>query len=293
MIPLKITQEDFDRLSVGDIFIAQIDRVEKTPYAINGKEDAVLQSEEGVFAYIPSNEYSVYQNRITQPQDTPGLIYKLEVIGKEVDGETHVLKASLRSINLRKREDQLETFKDAGYVQAKIFTFTPAGALLKYNNLVLTMIHASFNSGNKEIKIQDVLNKGDVIEVIYHKVKKRGREIRVLPRIALPTPEWKKEHPLIKEGDTMIGMVDKVSSEFIYIILGNGGPGQPRTKGSARHPVDPMLDSLVDEGIEVIVHVDGVANNGYCYLTIKDIIADSTYDYKLAYMREVAKHDAS
>lgn len=283
-----LTHENYDSLDIGDVIVVQVASVGKTPYSIRGKDDAILISEEGIFAYIPSNEYSMYKNFIPNPEEVPGLIFKTEVIDKYSDDGQQVIVLSLRNTQRKRLNIVLEELKEAEFVPAQIIGFNNFGALLTYKGLVLLMTNASFINGNKPLHISNILEKGDVIDVRFHKIKKRGREIRVLPLVTLPTPSWNKKMDTkdLSLGSVVKGKVYKITPQYIYITIGRSDNGM-KVGGTAYHPVDDMLDSVISEGVEVMVSVTGVADNGYVYMTIEDIITDSPFESKMEYYKEV------
>lgn len=229
--------------------------VELAQYLPIGSKIVKLRSLSDIDVYLPANQIDSYVNHIPTNIKQLRLIV-LPLLKIPISDNRFAYICSRRAYLEAKNQPYLERLKTHTVI-ATIKGFNEYSALLRYNGLTLTLTNNDF-SNHGDTKVSDVLGLNDYLPVVFSKMKKNNRVIRVKPKIPFPHPDYLKLYHLtdFKENHEYLAKIIKTTPKNIIVMLGKNddatksNSGQPIgpdavIAGSARHPKGVIDDIAV------------------------------------------------
>lgn len=276
----------------------QIDTITNTPAELNqylepDTKIVKLRSLSDIDVYLPANQIDSYVNHI--PNNIKQLrlivlpIYKIPIADDRI-----AYICSRRAYLQAKNMPYLERLKTHTVI-ATIKGFNEYSALLRYNGLTLTLTNNDF-SNHGDTKVSDVLGLNDYLPVVFSKMKKNNRVIRVKPKIPFPLPDYLKLYHLsaFKEEHEYLAKVLKVTPKNVVVMLGKNddaaksNTGQPIgpdaiIAGTARHPKGTDDDITVPgQIVKVKIYKQ---TKPMMLVNITEVIADYHEDCRTKYLQ--------
>lgn len=290
---LKIKFEDTARYGENEEILIQITELGPSKYELPGVkkgEEVAIINTDGFYGVIPRLEYSAYHNSFKK--NVRNKLIKAIIIGKYAASDgTKIIVFSSKQYELQDREDDLQELQEAEFVTGRIIGFNDYSAIVKYKKLHLQLSNADF-SDKGDIKIEDVLKINDEIKVVFSKMKKRGRIIKVKPLVPFPKPEYLENinRSELKEGQIVKGKITRTSPKNILILIGKNEGVEKNGKivgknsvilASALHP-NPVLDEFMIPGIIVDVELTKITEE-FIFCKIVDVNMNIYDDNMLKY----------
>lgn len=299
-----LAQADLDNaITAHNALRVQMDDIVKVPaeleqYLPVGKDIVKLRSLPDIDVYLPANQIDPYVNHIPHNIKQLKLIV-LPLLKVPLAADRTAYICSRREYLKAKNKPYLDRLKTHTVI-ATIKGFNEYSALLRYNGLTLTMTNNDF-SDHGDTKVEDVFGLNDYLPVVYSKLKKNNRIIRVKPKIPFPKPDYLKlqHYADFKPDQEYLGKIIKVTPKAIIVMLAQNDDapkshtGQPvgsnaMITGSARHPRGVMDDTaIVGQVVRVKVYKQ---TTPMLLLDITEVVPDYHEECRIKYLKMLTSY---
>lgn len=256
---LNKSKDDLENLGTK-IQVAKVATAQESigNYIEAGSKYAVVFSDKDIKVYLPEKEHSAYHNTFKKKMTYKFL--KVTVLEK-ID---NIYIVSAREYTRLKNQPILEELKAANFVKARVIGFSEFSAILDYKGLQLELTNKDFSSRGT-VSVSDVFRPNDVIPVVFDRVKKNGRVIKVKALSPYPKPEYLdiKSISDFEIGEVYLGKIIKTTPTAISVMLAYDSAAPKDDQGrptgfermivlTAQHP-EPILDEYMIKNLPVEV----------------------------------------
>ncbi|MCH9620865.1 MAG: 30S ribosomal protein S1 [Chlamydiia bacterium] len=185
---------------------------------------AFIEIEDGIEGLIHVSEMSWVKN-VTDPSQIVNKGDEVEAIVLSIQKEEGKISLGLKQLEQNPWEDVESRYPVGTKVSVEIRNLTNYGAFVELEPGVDGLIHISDLSWIKKVSHpSEVLKKGDVVEAILLSVDKDSKKITLGVK-QLSTNPWDDIEKTITIGDTVSGVVTKITAFGAFVELDNGIEG--------------------------------------------------------------------
>ncbi len=185
---------------------------------------AFIEIEDGIEGLIHVSEMSWVKN-VTDPSQIVSKGDEVEAIVLSILKEEGKISLGLKQLEQNPWEDVEDRYPVGKQVTVEIRNLTNYGAFVELEPGVDGLIHISDLSWIKKVSHpSEVLKKGDMVDAVILSVDKESKKITLGVKQLTSNP-WDDIEKTIKLGDTVSGIVTKITAFGAFIELDNGIEG--------------------------------------------------------------------
>jgi small subunit ribosomal protein S1 len=185
---------------------------------------AFIEIEDGIEGLIHVSEMSWVKN-VTDPSQILNKGDHVEAIVLSIQKEEGKISLGLKQLEKNPWEDVEDRYPVGKQVSVEIRNLTNYGAFVELEPGVDGLIHISDLSWIKKVSHpSEVLKKGDVVDAIILSVDKESKKITLGVKQLSSNP-WDDIEKTITIGDTVSGIVTKITAFGAFVELDNGIEG--------------------------------------------------------------------
>ena len=185
---------------------------------------AFIEIEDGIEGLIHVSEMSWVKN-VTDPSQILNKGDHVEAIVLSIQKEEGKISLGLKQLEKNPWEDVEDRYPVGKQVSVEIRNLTNYGAFVELEPGVDGLIHISDLSWIKKVSHpSEVLKKGDVVDAIILSVDKESKKITLGVKQLSSNP-WDDIEKTITMGDTVSGIVTKITAFGAFVELDNGIEG--------------------------------------------------------------------
>ena len=221
------------------------------------KEKGLVAYYKGVRIFIPASQIDV--RFVNDKEVFKGQTLEVKLIEFSISQHSKIV-ASRRVIiekEVQEKESRAwESFKLGDIVKAEVKRFTNFGAFAEVNG-VDGLIHLSQISWNHVKSAEDVLKKGDIIDVKIIELDKENKKLSLSIKQLTPEP-WSNAKEKYPEGSIVLGKVVRINDFGAFVELEPGLDGLVHISKISHDRIERPSDVLTvgDEIKAVILSVD-------------------------------------
>ena len=221
------------------------------------KEKGLVAYYKGVRIFIPASQIDV--RFVNDKEVFKGQTLEVKLIEFSISQHSKIV-ASRRVIiekEVQEKESRAwESFKVGDIVKAEVKRFTNFGAFAEVNG-VDGLIHLSQISWNHVKSAEDVLKKGDIIDVKIIELDKENKKLSLSIKQLTPEP-WSNAKEKYPEGSIVLGKVVRINDFGAFVELEPGLDGLVHISKISHDRIERPSDVLTvgDEIKAVILSVD-------------------------------------
>lgn len=237
----------YDKYPPGTKAVGKV--VNVMPYGV------FVEIEKGVEGLLHSSEIT-WQKKLVNPQDMFKVGDDVEVQIINVDKDSKRISLSMKQLEDNPWSEAEAKYKADMKVKGKVRGFTDYGAFVELDSGLEGMIHISDMSWTKKINHpQDVLEKGQEVDVIVLAVDKENRKINLgLKQLRdNPWPELSEKYPVGSEFDTEVvlnsnfGVFVKLEDDVEALVYSSE---IEKEKAAALKPGDKLRVKIIKVDVE-------------------------------------------
>jgi len=214
-----------------------------------------VEIEKGIEGLLHSSEIT-WQKKLVNPQEMFKVGDEIEVQIINVDKDSKRISLSMKQLEVNPWLKAESNYEINSRVKGKIRGFTDYGAFVELDSGLEGMIHISDMSWTKKINHpQDVLSKGQEVEVLVLAVDQESRKINLGLKqlIENPWPEIAERYPVGMELDTEVvlnsnfGVFVKLGEDIEALVYSSEIEKQ---QASALKPADKLKVKIIKVDVE-------------------------------------------
>ena len=179
---------------------------------------AVISLGAGIHGYMPASNFSWSRKNLPKNYLKKGDQVKVKII--EADKENLKFLLSIKHLTPDPWEKVKNEYSAGMKVKGKVTGLTDFGAFVEIEPGVEGLIHISeMTWTKKKIKPVDILNKGEIVEVLIKDIDFENRKIALSLKAVLPTP-WEVISEKYKVGDKIKGKIKTITPFGIFVDVG-------------------------------------------------------------------------
>ncbi len=207
----------------------------------------LVSLEDILTGYLPFRELS--WQRLEEPENYLKKGDKVKVKVISFDPANQRIRLSIKALTPDPWETISERYQEGQKVRGRITKIFNFGAFLEIEPGVEGLIPKGEITWNRNLRIEDVLKEGDLVEALILDLRPEERRLLFSLRRLEPSP-WEKLAEEVKEGDVILGKIKSVVDFGIFVEVREGIDGFIHISNVSWNKIE-NLKEIFKEGEEI------------------------------------------